>query len=205
MIKGLGFTILICTSFNALHAKDYGVQGNLFKIHETSLLEHILSKLRQAQADGTLEKKMNAMAQKLKKRAGIPDPVEGITITQEERISFYDPSITVQEDIKDHRGVIFQKKGKKLNPLENFYWGDPLVFLDGNEPLHQQYARQSKGEKIVLVNGKPLEMSETFGKPIYFDQMGKLVEKFGIKHVPCRVSQDGKRLKVHEFTFKEKR
>lgn len=205
MIKSLLPLILICTSLNSLYAKDYGVHGNLFEIHETSLLDYIINQIKKAQADGSLDRKIQAKIKEISRRAGIPDKVEGINPTVEEKITYFDPSITVEKDLKDHRGVIFQQKGKRINPLDEFSWGDPLVFLDGDDPQHQAYAQKSQNEKIVLVSGKPLVLEKAFGKSIYFDQHGKLSEKFGIKHVPCRVSQDSKRLKVHEFLIKTKR
>lgn len=190
------FTLVGATS---LSAKDFGVQGKIFKIQETSLLQYIIQKLQKMNEDGTLKSKMEGQAKVLSQKSLSPKKVENISLSEEEKISFFDPSIEVSQDIKDHKGRIIHLKGTKLNPLDQVQWGKPWVFLDGTHPGHREYAKTHPDETVVLVSGKPEDLENNVNRPVYFDQLGGLTQKFGITHVPCRVSQDGKRLKVHEF------
>jgi len=59
--------------------------------------------------------------------------------------------------------------------------------------------KNKNAAKIILINGSPLELQKKYKLWVYFDQSGILTTKFGIKHVPATVSQEGKRLKIREI------
>ena len=51
----------------------------------------------------------------------------------------------------------------------------------------------SETAKVILVNGDISEGVKAFGRPVYFDQQGTLVRRFGIENVPTIVhKRDGK-------------
>jgi conjugal transfer pilus assembly protein TraW len=130
--------------------------------------------------------------------------VEGLTETQEERIFFYDPTLILSTDIKDAQNRILFPKGTVYNPLTQVSWGNAWVFLDGENPQHQYYAQTHPDETIILIKGKPLVLEERLQRPVYFDQGGRLTQKFGIGQIPCRITQEGQRLKIHEFNVQHK-
>ena len=87
-----------------------------------------------------------------------------------------------------------------VNPLDTVSWGAPLLFLDGDDLDQIAWAkRQDSQAKWVLVKGKPLDLQKQRKRAIYFDQGGLLVRKFGIKQVPCRITQQAKSLKIEEI------
>jgi len=51
----------------------------------------------------------------------------------------------------------------------------------------------------ILTGGSYLDLMRRWKRPVYYDQQGQLVEKFGIRHVPALVSQEGKRLRIDEI------
>src|SRR5262249_49730111 len=111
----------------------------------------------------------------------------------------YDPSIVLNHDLYGADGKCFAEKGTLFNPLTMMRVHRPLIFLNGDEKSHVEWAKKqiikAKGfVKVVLVNGSIVETSERLQAPIYFDQAGKLTSKFHIEHVPAKVMQKSKQL-----------
>jgi conjugal transfer pilus assembly protein TraW len=190
----------------SVHAKDIGVYGETFPIAEENLLEVIRKKLANMEADGSLAQVQKKIAQKAREKILKPSPVKGLVRTQTPRQWFYDPSMTVESDIKDHKGNLIASKGDVINPLDRVSWGAPLLFLDGDDPEQVAWAEtQHVLAKWVLVNGSPVDLEEKLKRPFYFDQAGMLVSKFGIRAVPCRISQKDKKLLVEEIIVREQK
>ena len=184
---------------------DLGVYGELFPIQEKSLLEVIQTKLQALKESGSLEAHQKAIAATTKDKMMHPEPVAGLHKTTEPRSFTYDPSITVPYDLKDHQGTVFHHKGTKVNPLDTHDF-TPFLFVDGDDhdqvawaSKEHQLARNNHKPKIILVKGAPFDLSNKLNLPVYFDQSGSLVKKFGIGQVPSRVSQQGKLLLVEEL------
>ena len=207
---------IICvkaTDFNStksesgeLQPKDLGVYGEVFSIQEKSLLEVIQTKLQALKESGTLENHQKAIVAKTKDKVVHPDPVAGICKTSNPRSFGYDPSITVHYDLKDHQGKVFHQKGTKVNPLDTHAFKTPFLFVDGDDSeqvvwaiKQHQLAMNHHKPKIILVKGTPFDLSKKFNLPVYFDQSGTLVKKFGITQVPARVFQQDKLLLIEEL------
>jgi conjugal transfer pilus assembly protein TraW len=174
-------------------AEDKGCFGEVFEIAEIDLIEEIQGKLLKLQQSGELETIQKKIQREVVKRIEEPTAVEGIIHTQKERTFEFDPTIEVTMDLKDHKGKIFAKKGDRYNPLDYISFTKPLLFIDGNEGSHIEWAKlklsKQKYAKIILVSGNPLKLQELLGIPIYFDQYGLITKKLGIKQVPAIVFQ----------------
>jgi conjugal transfer pilus assembly protein TraW len=197
MVSALG----LCPSILAI--QDLGREGHVFAIDEPSLLDEIMGRLKSAEADGRLERLNNQFVEQVKKSILKPRPVAGITRATASKSWLYDPSLITKEDIFDHKNRRFVLKGTRVNPLEksslaSISWGEPLLFLDGGDEEQVVWAQKQKG-KIVLVKGAPLDLQGTLKRPVFFDQGGVLIKKFGINHIPAIVSQEGVQLKVEEI------
>ena len=186
--------------------KDLGTYGEIFPIEEKSLLEVIKTKLQALSASGKLKGHQQTILRKAKEQLNRPSPVRNIHKTTVPRSFDWDPSITVPYDLKDHKGNVFHRKGTKVNPLDTNPFRCPFLFVDGDDPEQVAWAirqHQAAGPvhkpKIILVQGAPLELSKELNLPVYFDQSGVLVNKFGIGQVPAKVSQKGKALRVEEI------
>jgi conjugal transfer pilus assembly protein TraW len=193
------------TADNA-HPKDLGVYGEVFPIHERSLLDVIKARLQALLHSGKLVDHQKAIMKKTKESLNRPEPVENMHKTIQPRSFAYDPSVTVAEDLKDHEGTIFHHKGTKANPLDTHPLPCPLLFVDGDDEaqvawaIQQFKAAESHAKpKIILVKGAPFALSDQLGIPIYFDQSGTLTKKLRITQVPARVSQKGYALYVEEL------
>lgn len=177
--------------------KDYGVKGHVFEIQEESMLDMIQDRLSQAESSGVLKKMQKQFQQKINARLLKPKAVGGISRTVEPQTFYFDPTYTQRKDIKDAQGNILVAAGTTVNPLEELNWGEPLIFIDGEDQEQIDWAVKRQG-KIVLVQGSVLEISDTISRAVYFDQGGSLTNKFGIKQTPAIVEQEGTKLKIEE-------
>jgi conjugal transfer pilus assembly protein TraW len=175
-------------------AEDKGCFGEVFEIAETDLIEEIQGKLLKLQQSGELEIIQKKIQREVVKRIEEPMAVEGIIHTQKERTFEFDPTIEVTMDLKDYKGKVFAKKGDRYNPLDYVNLTKPLLFIDGNEESHIEWAKlklsKQKYAKIILVSGNPLKLQKLLRTSIYFDQYGLITKKLGIKQVPAIVFQE---------------
>lgn len=193
---------LLTLQLGDLSAKDLGSHGITYPIDEEDPIALIQQKLKQMQDSGDLEKHNKELQKKAKASIERPKPVEGIIRATEARVFTHDPSYRVPEDLKDHFGQVFAKKGTIINPLETIGLAQELVFIDSDDEDQKTWAINKASQdyvKIILVKGAPLALSEELKSPVYFDQNGVLTKKLNIKHVPAVVSQSELRLRVEEI------
>jgi len=193
-------TLLFC---NTVAARDFGTHGVIYPIEEEDPIVLIQQKLKVMEENGELKRHNIELQQKTKAAVERPKPVEGIIKATQARVFYFDPTYVVKEDLKDHQGHVFAKRGTKINPLETVSLSQNLLFFDGDDPEQKEYAQQKLSKekeklKLILVKGTPLALSEEWRVPIYFDQGGLLTKKLGIQHVPALVTQIGLRLRIEE-------
>ena len=186
-------------------AKDLGRFGETFVIVEEDLLKIITRKLEQLNQNGDLLSHQLYIQNKIKQR--VLEPVaNNLPETVNQRVFYYDPTITVAEDLKDHRGNIFKLKGEKINPLNHYSFKEPWLFFDLSSSKQKEFAineLKHKKLKLILTRGRPLELMQELNQSVYFDQSGWLVKKFKIKQLPALVEQQGDSLKITEMELKK--
>lgn len=185
-------------------AKDYGQQGTTFAISEPDLLDVIRNRLLRLQATGAIEAANRAFASRTIARVRRPEAVPGIVSATAPRAWLVDPSVTVSEDLRDHRGRIVVAKGTRVNPLDTVSLRQSLVFIDGDDAAQVAWARAGAGNvsaKVILVRGSPLELMKAQQRRIYFDQKGTLTTRLGIRAVPAIVEQRGRLLAAREVAL----
>jgi len=205
MIKkslNLLFVSLVAISVISANARDLGVQGATFEVKERSLLEVIYERLRKLEVTNKLIQHQKEIQARVKSSIENPLPVAGITTAAFYSSRIYDPSIIVDEDIKDHEGNFIARKGTHVNPLDYQSFGKPLLLIQGEDDSQVSWALKQDA-KIILVSGKPLQLARTHKKMFYFDQGAILSNKFGIKAVPVRISQKDKVLLIEELSLSE--
>jgi len=199
------FILMILQSLQPLAARDCGTHGVIYVVEEKDPIALIHQKLKVMEDSGELERRNIELQKKTQASVERPKPVEGIRKATQSRIFYYDPTYVVKEDLKDHQGRIFAKKGSKLNPLESVSLSHDLIFFDGDNAEQLVWVKDrlvestsSKPLKLILIQGAPLKLAEELKFPVYFDQGGVLIKKLKIKHVPTVVSQEGLRLRIEE-------
>ena len=186
------------------YTQDLGVVGPVYQIAELSLLEVIVSKLREAEATGLLARLQRDARANVTRAIEQPAALAGLTKTTKPRSFYYDPSIVVPYAITDAEGKVIVAPGTRVNPLDTVSLSNKLLFIDARdlEQLRRAQAilHQHQGKvKLILTGGSYLDLMRRWKRPVYYDQQGQLVEKFGIRHVPALVSQEGKRLRIDEI------
>jgi conjugal transfer pilus assembly protein TraW len=186
----------------ALSARDYGQQGAVFPVIETDLLSVIQNKLAAMQASGAIDRANKALAARTEARVKRPPPVKGIIAATEPRSWTHDPTITVEQDLRDAKGRVIVARGTRINPLDTVPLRQRLVFLDGDDPAQVAWAMArttALNAKLILVKGSPFALMKAEQRRFYFDQSGTLTTKFGVRGVPAVIEQAGRTLRVSEI------
>ena len=197
------FSVLILNAVSFAH--DCGTQGAVYPFKEKSALALIQERLNQMQAKGEIETHQQRLKAQALNTIERPKAVTGLSKTKQPRVFEKDISVSMPEDIRDHNGKIIHKAGTRVNPLNNKLLATKkvLIFFDGDDKEQVEWAlkehqRRRGLAKLVLVNGKPLELMRTFDTPFYFDQTGRLTKYFGFQQIPAMVYQKGDKLMVAE-------
>jgi conjugal transfer pilus assembly protein TraW len=200
--------ILLVPWFSVVaNAEDLGKFGTTWPVAEENPVEFIQNKLKNMEADGTISSLQQELAEQVKQKIRIGSSLD-IPNTQTPREYEYDPSIIVQDDIKDHLGRVIHVRGTKINPLDHVSMPYELLFFNGNAEDQLQWALNKHEEAqvkplLILVAGSALALDEKYEPDFYFDQEGVLIKKFGIQQVPCVVGQVGKKLVINEIKLQE--
>lgn len=190
-------------SFSFCFAHDFGKVGETFSIDEEDFLKFIQARalsFANGQQWGQMQKDT---VEKTKRYLDRPTPVSLITAANQNRNFVFDPSIILDHDVLNASGQFIAKKGTRVNPLLYVSLDKTLIFYNADDPKEREFVLKKeqtlKGQtKLILVNGSILEEERRLKKIVYFDQSGKLVNRFGILHTPCTVEQQGSVLKISE-------
>ncbi len=203
-IASLGAAVLLTGSQRG-EARDFGQLGQTYPVAEADLLSTIEARLKRAQATGEMDRVNAAFAKRAEAKVRRPVPVAGISPAEQARTWNYDPTITLEREIRDHKGQLIAAAGQRINPLDFVSMRQNLVFVDGDDAGQVDWATKRFTElnaKIIFVNGSPIESMTTRKRRFFFDQEGRLTSKFGIRHTPAVVSQAGKLLQISETVLK---
>ncbi len=168
-------------------AKSLGTIGASFPIAEPDLLAVIQTKvalLAQQGKWGSCAEYNSDFDQSLDR----PTPV-ALSRTSTPRTWLFDPSSSANNTV--------------INPLETVSLTQVLLFYNGDDLAQVKWAKQKddilKGQaQLILVGGSVKSQRDLFHKPIYFDQGGRLLERFGLHQVPAIITQAGRYLKIEE-------
>lgn len=189
------------------HAESLGTIGPTYPIAEKSLLEVIMARLRAKDASGELRRHEQEARERAAYAVNNPTPVDGLRRAQAARTFYFDPSFTLQSNVIDSEGAVLFPAGTRKNPLEVVSLSKHLLFFDARDPGQVARARELiehyQGKvKPILVGGSYLDLMKRWNRPVFYDQEGTLVRKFGIAAVPAIVSQEGQRLRIDEVPLR---
>lgn len=204
MKKTLWVLLILCGSAQSLQFQI----GPTYEVKEENPVTWLQQKqLPKLKASGELDKLEQAMQAKAK--ASVENP-KGIVLphtTQPRQVVV--PLIKrVSKDIKDADGQVIIPKGTTPNPYQYLPESHKqMLFIDGTNVQHIQYAlnelKKSRQLKVVLTQGKPLQLMRTHQVTFYFDQYQRLVRELDITHVPAKVYRRGSHRYLEEFVLPE--
>lgn len=198
-------TAVLVMAPDAIKARDFGQAGQTFPVIEPDLLSTIEARLKRAEASGELARTNAMFAKRVEGKVRRPPSVAGITPAREARSWDFDPSVTLERDIRDQKGNLIGAAGQRVNPLDFVAIRQDLVFVDGDDADQLAWATARYPDlkaKIIFVNGSPIKEMTKRRRRFYFDQEGKLTGRFGIRHTPAIVSQSGRVMRVSEQVLK---
>ncbi len=184
-------------------AANLGTIGPTYPVAEKNLLDVIMARLRAKEASGELKRHEQEARDRAAYAVNNPRPVDGLRRAQAARTFYFDPTFKLQSNVVDGTGAILFPAGTRKNPLEVVSLSKHLLFFDARDPGQVARARELiehyQGKvKPILVGGSYLDLMKRWNKPVFYDQDGTLVRKFGIAAVPAIVSQEGQRLRIDE-------
>ena len=195
---------------NTSHAKNLGVWGTLFPVEEQDIREFIYQRLNEMEQNGEMAKLKETFIKNVKEHSIRPTPVTGLTVienTKKPKTFYFDPTYILNKDIDDDKGNIIAKAGTVINPLDTTKLHGVLFFLNADDERQVSWALNNIKKydyvKYVLVKGNIKEAGKRLNDRIYFDQYGLMTKKLGIRHIPCIVKQEGKRLQIQEFLLED--
>lgn len=185
-------------------AIDLGTIGPVYPIVEPDAIEEIKAIMAEKERTGELEGMKEEWKRRVEKNIRNPAPVPGISRTMTAKTYYYDPSIRVAENIVDAKGNVIVPAGTIRNPLDVVSLPAQMLFIDARDKAQLDFAKRTVATlngrvKLILTAGSPTDLMQQWKMPVYFDQRGTLVKKFGISAVPAMVSQEGKLLRIDEL------
>ena len=185
-------------------AKDLGVRGAVWPVAEPDLLAQIEARLGEMEASEEMARMRREAVDLARQRIEEPGRVEGIEAARVRRTRLFDPSITLDRDIRTAGGTLIAARGARVNPLDAQPLTRDLLFIDGARPVEVAWALgRERPARIVLVAGRPLDLMRTHGRPFFFDQGGRLSKRLGLRATPSVVTAEGRVLRITEVSLED--
>ena len=188
----------------AVTAKDLGVRGAVWRIAEPDLLAEIEERLKKMETTGELARMRREALARVRERVEAPENVSDVLPARVRSTRLFDPSVTLEEDVRAADGTLLAARGARVNPLDTHPLTRDLLFIDGTRPVEVDWAlRHEKPSVIVLLAGRPLDLTRTHGRAFFFDQGGRLTRRFGLLATPSVVTAAGSALKITEVPLED--
>jgi len=190
------------------HSADLGSIGPTYPIGEESALDMIMNRLRQKERSGELKRLQEEALRRSMGSIKNMKPVEGIATVHARAQRLIDPSVTYSKPVTTDDGRVVVPAGTRINPLEMTALTKTLVFFDGRDPEQREaVGRMLKGGQIkvkpILIAGSWLDLTKAWKTQVFFDQKGRLSNRFGITAVPTLIRQQGRMLVLEEIPAKD--
>ncbi|MGR2462582.1 type-F conjugative transfer system protein TraW, partial [Salmonella enterica] len=108
------------------------------------MLTTIHDRLQAMQESGELAEQQEAFKQRVIKNSLRPAPVRGLKLATQNSTHFIDPTFVVGQDLADHEGRVFARKGDKVNPLDSVPFLQTLFFIDADDDRQIAWMRNQR-------------------------------------------------------------
>ena len=197
------FIIVAALILKVAIAANLGTFGKTYPIAENNLIEVIKTKAGHlSTAELTFHSSFDVTLdnQFQQKQSGVWLPG-----AMGSRTRFLDLTQRLSKDVVTPMGRVIAKQGTAVNPLSLVHLTTPLLFIDGSDEEHLAWAKheiqQVPNSLVILVHGNPLTLRKQWRREVYFDQGGKLSQRFELSVVPSKVTQAGLQLKIEEVAL----
>ncbi len=191
-MRGLFVLLLVLPGWSPAH--DLGAFGKTYPITEPDFLAEIQDIAKQKMANGEWKRLEVDARERGKRYFERPPAVTGLRTATKGRVRRFDPSISLSENIRDADGRLLFAAGTTVNPADIAPFPGALIYLNGDDKRQVALAEKlvkQKGDalRVILVDGSPAELMRQWERPVYFDQAGAGVRRFGLDTVPVLIIQ----------------
>lgn len=192
-------------------AKPLGTWGDVYPIYEQNMLDFIHDRLSELEKSGELKQLEEDTKKRVIASTLRPSPTTGLRAATANKTWTFNPSITVENDIADHKGRVFAHKGQSVNPADTLPFPYALFFVDGDNAAQMTWVKKqdtgTKRKVVLLVNGNVNEAGKALGQAVYFDQNGAFTKRFRVDEIPARVTlaTGGRLLRVDVFDLRDEK
>ena len=138
----------------SVSAKDLGVRGATWPVAEPDLLKQIEVRLAEMERSGELARFEAEARERASGMLEEPNPVPGIAPAGQARSWTFDPSITVDRDIRAVDGTLIAAAETRIDPFAYVPLSRDLLFVDGRRGAEIAWAlAHGRPSKIVLLAG----------------------------------------------------
>ena len=178
--------------------------GPTWPVVEQDFIAWMQNRMQQMFTPERLQELQQAQEERIRAWMDNPPPVAGITRAHKDALRWYDPTITVPQDVLDDAGRVVLRGGTRFNPLSKHSLSRAILFIDARDPDQVAWARERMDDRphIILVGGSPVRLAEMLGQHVWYDQKGRLVHRLGIRHVPAVVDQAEGLLRIREVALR---
>ncbi|WP_146039486.1 MULTISPECIES: hypothetical protein [unclassified Variovorax] len=177
------------------HAKDHGVQGNVWPIIEVDMRQTMLES-----ASRTDWNKVNKQVVESGKKFLSNLPKRQLPQANETGTAYFDPSLVLTSDIQapvkqsdgSYKWEVLAAKGTKVNPLDSYHPVTALFFFDGSQEDQRELVKKvfaAEQDRIVPIeagSGDVKDLGDIFKRPI-FHASDALISRFQVKYLPALV------------------
>jgi len=126
---------------------------------------------------------------------------------KQDRVEYFDPTYTLEFDIKDATGKIIYPKGFKFNPLHYVTLKKRYVFFNANRKDEIKWIKKYKlnrdlSNMLMITDGNVFKVMKDLNTSIFFAS-DKILERFHITQTPSIAMQDGDRIKILIYGVKD--
>ncbi|CDZ79406.1 conjugal transfer pilus assembly protein TraW [Legionella massiliensis] len=201
------YSMLLWFAIAQIHAKSFGVVGEVFPIAEKNFLTLIEERLATLKDNGELDAMNQRWIQTAAAHANRPDPLP-LRRTQQSTTHNYRPEISLSQDIRDDKGHVLYARGTTVNALQSLPSYQPCwLFFNADDEAQLHWAEKQitrcANPKLILTGGAIKSTSMRLQSTVYFDQAGRITSKLHITHVPAKVTREQNHLVIDEQAIKE--
>ncbi len=181
----------------ATAVKDLGTVGATYPVVEPDLVTELKNEaIRQHTARDTVQ-----LQDQLKTYQ--PANLHTLPHATAERSFLVNMDYTVTQDVVDGEGTIIYPRGFIFNPLDYLRFPGGLVVIDGTDPLHIAWFRntdyaQNDQARLLLSDGSAYELSRQLKRSVFY-LTTDIAERLQLAAVPSVVVQEDRNVRVHEI------
>lgn len=194
-MKGLaGCFFVLALAAGPARAVDLGAYAGTYPIAEPDFLLEMRDIAKQSVRSGAWRRLESEAATRAQGYFERPPAAARLARVKKPSSRRFDPSITLSQDLRGPDGTLIFPAGTAVNPADIAPFPGALLFLDGDDTAQVAVAERlhrKHGEAliVVLVDGSPGALMRKWERPVYFDQGGEGVRRFGVQALPTLITQ----------------